>query len=81
MMFELGADGKFDREIAMTVNAAGYRTTGTRGPRSLSNNTVRHILSNKFYTGYIPDGNGGWTKAKHEPLIDPGLFERVQQIR
>lgn len=81
MMFELAAEGKFDREIAISVSAAGYRTTGTRGSNPFSKDTVNHVLSNRFYIGYIADDNGRWIKAKHEPLIDPELFERVQQIR
>ncbi len=81
MMFELASEGKSDREIALSLTTAGYRTSGTRGSRPFSNATVNHILSNRFYVGYIPNGDGQWIRAKHEPLIDPELFDRVQQVR
>jgi len=65
----------------MALNATGYRTTGTHGPRPFSKDTVKDMLVNRFYIGYIQDGNGGWLKAKHEPFIDPRLFEEVQIMR
>ena len=81
LAFKLSAQGKSDREVAMALNATGYRTTGTHGPRPFSKDTVKDMLVNRFYIGYIQDGNGGWLKAKHEPFIDPGLFEEVQTMR
>jgi len=64
MAFELSAQGKSDREIAITLNTAGYQTTGTQGPRPFSKNTVKDMLRNRFYIGYIPDGNGRMDKSK-----------------
>ena len=81
MAFELAAEGKSDREIAVALNAMGYRTTGTHGSRPFSRDTVKDMLTNRFYIGFIPDGNGGWIKAKHEPFIDPALFEEAQKMR
>ncbi len=81
MAFELSAQGKSDREIAMILNTAGYRTTGTHGARPFSRDTVKDMLRNRFYVGYIPNGNSGWVKAKHEPLVKPKLFEEVQIMR
>jgi site-specific DNA recombinase len=81
MAFELSAQGKSDREIAIILNTAGYRTTGTHGPRPFSKDTVKDMLRNRFYIGYISDGNGGWLKAKHEPLINLALFEEAQRMR
>jgi len=77
MAFELAAQGKTDREVTINLNALGYRTTGTHGPRPFSKDTVKNMLKNRFYIGYIRDGNGGWLKAKHGPLIKPELFEEV----
>ena len=34
--FELAAQGKSDREVAMALNTLGYRTTGTHGSRPFS---------------------------------------------
>ena len=81
LSFKLSAEGSSDREVAIALNAIGYRTTGTQGPRPFSKDTVKDILVNRFYLGYIQDGNGGWLKAKHQAFIDPGLFEEVQIMR
>lgn len=81
MAFELGAQGKSDREVAITLNAGGYRTTGTHGSRSFSKDTLKDMLKNKFYIGYIDDGKGEWIKAKHQPFISQELFETVQATR
>jgi hypothetical protein len=81
LAFELSARGKSDREIAIALNASGYRTTGTHGSRPFSRDTVKDMVVNKFYIGYISDGNGGWIKAKHEPFIEQGLFDATQNMR
>ncbi|MCP4609019.1 MAG: recombinase family protein [Planctomycetes bacterium] len=81
LTFDLAVQGKSTREIAMRLNSEGYRTTGTHGSRLFSKDTVIGMLSNKFYIGYIPDGNGGWLRAKHEPFIDSVLFDEVQTMR
>ena len=33
MAFDLSAQGKSDKEIAIALNVEGYRTTGTHGSR------------------------------------------------
>jgi DNA invertase Pin-like site-specific DNA recombinase len=81
LAFESSAQGKSDREVARVLNAIGYRTTGTHGPRPFSRDTVKGMLVNRFYIGYIQDGNGGWVEAKHKPFIDLELFEEVQTMR
>lgn len=79
--FQLAVQGKSDREVAVNINALGYRTTGTHGSRPFSKDTVKDMLKNKFYIGLIPDGNGGWLEAKHNAFIDQDLFQTVQDIR
>ena len=64
MAFELAAQRKTDREVTINLNSLGYTTTGTHGPRPFSKDTVKGMLKNRFYIGYIRDGNGGWLKAK-----------------
>ena len=81
MAFDLAAQGKSDREVAIGLNASGYRTTGTHGPRPFSKDTVKDILKNRFYVGELSDGNGGWLNAKHEAFIDPSQFEEVGKMR
>lgn len=77
LSFDLAAQGKTDREIANVLNTSGYRTTGTHGSQLFSRDTVGGILTNRFYLGYIPDGNGGWLKAKHAPFIDEETWKRA----
>ncbi len=79
--FELSAQRKSDMDVAISLNTLGYSTTGTHGSRPFSKETVRYVLKNRFYIGYIPNGNGGWLKARHAPFIEPQLFEVVQKLR
>jgi site-specific DNA recombinase len=81
LAFELGANGKSDRQVAVALNVAGYRTTGTHGSRPFSKDTVKDMLKNRFYIGYIPDGKGAWLKAIHQRFIDLKLFEETQKLR
>ena len=81
LAFELAAQGKSDREVAMTLSERGYRTAGNQGNRLFSKDTVRGMLTNRFYRGYLPDGNGGWIKAKHDSFIDEELWNQAQETR
>ena len=54
-----------------------YRTAGNQGNRPFSKDTVRGILTYRFYLGEIPDGDDGWLLAKHGHLIDKGLWEQA----
>lgn len=79
--FELAAQGKSDREVAVALTTAGYRTAGNQGNKPFSKDTVKGMLTNRFYLGYLPDGNASWIKGKHEPFISEELFNAVQEIR
>jgi hypothetical protein len=81
MVFELAAEGKSDREIAKALNAKGYRTSGNQGNNPFSRDTVRGIVANRFYLGFLPDGNDDWVKGKHETFISSELFDAVQELR
>lgn len=81
MAFDLSAQGKSDKEIAIALNVEGYRTTGTHGSRPFSKDTIKNILKNRFYIGYIGNGNGDWIKAKHSSFIQPSIFEEAQRMR
>jgi hypothetical protein len=80
MAFELGAKGKSDKKVVIALNISGYKTTGIHGSSHFSKDTVKDMLKNRFYIGYIPDGKGGWLKAKHHPFIDLKLFEETQRM-
>ena len=81
LAFELAAQGKSSREVAVALNGAGYRTAGNQGNRPFSKDTVNGVLRNRFYLGYLPDSNDGWVKGKHDPFISEDLFNAVQGIR
>jgi len=81
LAFDLAAEGKAHREIAQSLNLAGYRTTGNRGENAFTKDSVRVILANRFYLGELPDGDGGSLPGKHGELIDRSLFDRVQALR
>jgi site-specific DNA recombinase len=79
--FERYATGEeSDRTIAAWLNAKGARTTYGR---AFSKDTVREMLVNAAYCGYV---NGLRSKDRsirglHEPIVSEELFDRVQEVR
>lgn len=53
----------------------------TRGNKPLALSNIYRTLQNPFYYGTFeyPRGSGNWYEAKHEPIIDKTLFEKVQE--
>src|ERR1700686_290315 len=80
-IYELYAAGLHtDRTLAEWLNVKGQRTT--RG-RLFSTDTVREMLCNAAYAGYV-SGRRDKTKAiqgLHEPIVPEALFDRVQELR
>ena len=80
-IFELYATGQHtDRTIAEWLNVQGQLTT--RG-RQFSSDTVREMLCNAAYCGYV---SGRRDKSKaikglHEAIVPEELFDHVQQMR
>jgi len=81
MIFELVTQSKTDRDIAITLNSLGFKTTGTHDPRFFSKDTVKAMIKNKFFIGYVRDGKGGWLEAKHKLFVDLKLFEEAQNYQ
>ena len=81
LAFQRCARGDSDRQIAVTLNEGGHRTTGGWGRNPFSKDTVRPMLRNRFYLGELPDGAGGWRPGAHEPLLDDALFAAAQAAR
>ena len=80
-LFERYAGGQeSDRSLAAWLNAKGARSA--KG-RSFSKDTVREILLNSAYCGYV----GGLrskdrsVRGLHEPIVSEELFDRVQEVR
>jgi hypothetical protein len=69
-----------DRSLADWLNAKGARTARDR---SFSKDTVREMLCNAAYAGYV-SGLRDKTRAiqgLHEAIVTDELFEKVQEIR
>ena len=81
LAFERAANGDSDRQIARVLNAADYRTAGNQGNRLFSKETVRGMLTNRFYLGELPNGDGEWVNGKHAPLITHELFGAAMESR
>ena len=79
--FQLAANGYSDREVARALNSAGYRTAGNQGNRLFSKDTVRGILTNRFYVGQLPGRESGWVDGKHAPLIPIETFDAAEAAR
>jgi site-specific DNA recombinase len=80
-LFELYANGQHtDRTLAAWLNVHDQQTA--RG-RSFGSDTVREMLCNAAYAGYVsPRRDRSKTiKGLHQPLIEETLFDRVQQLR
>ena len=81
LAFEVAGQGKSDKAVAAALNLAGYRTTGNRGANPFSKDTVRGVLTNRFYLGYLPNGDGGWLRGRHAPIVDEELWQSAQEAR
>jgi site-specific DNA recombinase len=80
--FELYATGQYTaREVLDQLTTAGLRTRGTRSspPKPLSLSAFYVILSDRYYMGVI-EYDGDDYQGRHEALVTPKLFERVQRV-
>ena len=81
LAFQQCAEGATDREIATALNNAGYRTDSIkRGANLFTKDTVRRILINPFYLGYV-SYKGTRIAGKHPALIDSDLWDKAQAAR
>jgi DNA invertase Pin-like site-specific DNA recombinase len=51
------------------------------GNHNLALSNIYRTLQNTFYYGVFeyPKGSGNWYQGKHEPIVDKGLFDKVQE--
>jgi site-specific DNA recombinase len=80
-LFERYAHGdQSDRALAVWLNSQGARTTKDR---AFSKDTVREMLVNAAYAGYVTARRDKTrhTPGKHPAIITNDVFDRVQQIR
>ena len=69
-----------DRSLAEWLNARGARTAKDR---AFGKDTVREMLVNAAYCGYVCGlrSKDRSVRGLHEPLVSEELFDRVQEIR
>jgi site-specific DNA recombinase len=82
MAFELYATGNHGfRDLRDALTDAGLRTKGNRryGPGPISLHSLGNLLRDRYYLGYIIY-DGIEYPGRHEPLIDPELFDKVQKV-
>ena len=82
MAFELYATGNYGfHDLRDALTDAGLRTKGNRryGPRPISLHCLGAMLRDRYYLGYITY-DGIEYPGRHEPLIDPELFDKVQKV-
>lgn len=81
-VFESYASGAWSMgELAKALNDRGFRTRGRAGKGTLVHKThVDGILKNPYYIGIVTY-DGIEYPGRHQPLIDPEVFEQVQSIR
>ena len=80
--FEAYASGEWTvRELAEELNRRGLKALpqGERPQRPIHYSRVAHVLSNRYYTGVITF-RGVEYPGRHQPLIEPELFDRVQTM-
>jgi DNA invertase Pin-like site-specific DNA recombinase len=82
LAFRLAADCLCDRDIAVRLNTAGYRTSGTHGSNPFTKDTVRTLLQNRFYLGELPGTRPtGAAPVRHAPVIEQTLWGAAQEAR
>ncbi len=80
-MYERYATGQeSDLSIASWLNAKGARTARNR---SFGKDTVREMLCNAAYAGYVTGGRSRDRSIPglHEAIVTDELFDRVQEVR
>jgi DNA invertase Pin-like site-specific DNA recombinase len=80
-LFERYATGReSDRSLAAWLNARGPRTA--RG-RAFGKDTVREMLCNAAYCGYVTGlrSQDRSIRGLHEPIVTEALFDQVQEVR
>lgn len=85
-MWDLMLSGGYSapRILKLANGEWGYRTPRRRngGGIPLSMSGIYKIFNNPFYTGRFeyPKRSGLWREGKHEPMVTPEEFERVQAL-
>jgi DNA invertase Pin-like site-specific DNA recombinase len=77
-LFQRYATGAFSlRDMVAEASRIGLHN---RNGHSLRLAEIQKILRNSFYVGIIRSKRFGVFAGAHEPLVTPGLFDRVQEL-
>jgi site-specific DNA recombinase len=80
--FETYATGLYSlTDMVVLLEARGLRSRGDRrrGPHPLNLSRVHELLSNPYYAGFVPH-KGHTYEGRHERLVSPELFDKVQAV-
>lgn len=87
LAFKLYASGEYSiAQLAAELERLGLRSrpTAKRVPKTLGTSVVQRLLRNRYYVGKIVYKRGTKEEqvfeGRHEPLIDPETFDRVQVL-
>jgi site-specific DNA recombinase len=83
MAFEAYATGDFSlSDIREILEEAGLRSrrTAKLAPSPLSRSQVHRMLSDDFYIGVVTWDGAKNPEGRHDPLIDPETFAKVQEV-
>ncbi len=87
LAFKLYASGEYSiAQLAAELERLGLRSrpTAKRVPKKLGTTVVQRLLRNRYYVGQIVYKLGTKDEqvfeGRHEPLIDPETFDRVQTM-
>jgi site-specific DNA recombinase len=87
LAFKLYASGEYSiAQLAAELERLGLRSrpTAKRVPKKLGTSVVQRLLRSRYYVGQIVYKRGTKDEqtfeGRHEPLIDPETFERVQML-
>jgi site-specific DNA recombinase len=84
LAFRRAAEGADDLEVAEALNAAGYCPSARNKRGVFTRESVRVILTNRFYLGQLPEGKrgkGGWIEGMHQPMTPQELWDAAQHHR
>jgi site-specific DNA recombinase len=81
--FEIYATGEYSvRQLTDMLEARGLTTRPTpKTPsKALCRSKVAHMLHNRYYIGTVVYKGVEYPNARHDAIVSPDLFERVQQV-
>jgi site-specific DNA recombinase len=82
MAFELYATGNYSfPDLRDALTDTGLRTRGNRryGPRPIPLHSLGNMLRDRYYLGFVTY-DGIEYSGRHQALINPDLFDRVQKV-